>query len=650
MKKRLLNQLIVSLLAIPVILSTVAHGITATATSVSDNSIEETILEDTTSKAVQTDIEPTVPDEPLNEYNHCRNYVASQMASRIEQGYQFINIDLPDNSTWGYNQTFARYELFPLLNQTRMTSSNWWMTDNDGTRVLYFPSDPAKTPISVSQRYEYDVELEKVAMQRAAELLFRYEHTRPNSIMFAEAYEEVDSNPYSYASNYNELICFAPMKNAYGINLGTSAADIVYGFMEEYAYGPGGQEHRRVILSNELYRIGIGVVETEDGHRFVAIEVSEDTYAYDAALLYGNSIPLASMDAAPAVDGYQDTNVEIAVNKDGCLRNTMGGQLEPLVKSQLAICDEKTYAITIKPGETLTLADMWFGTSNHPYWGLCQGDDNLFFKNGWTSGNSSIATVQNGVITAVSAGEAIITCKDDDGCTIGSIKIVVPAPKLVSATATYDKATATVGDIIYGSNITITSKYDYGADKVKKLSEYGAYSFKVDKEGENTFTFNHPDAPSGVSIPVTFKVTGTKASTTAPTTPTTPITPTTPTTPITPTTPTQPTNPVIYSQRITVDKKLQKTVTVKYKTIKKSSKTYKIGAKVITSGGVGHGLLSYKVTKYPKNAKKYITVDKKGKITLKKGAKKGTYKVKITAGAVKNQFSKTTKTVTIVVK
>ncbi len=59
--------------------------------------------------------------------------------------------------------------------------------------------------------------------------------------------------------------------------------------------------------------------------------------------------------------------------------------------------------------------------------------------------------------------------------------------------------------------------------------------------------------------------------------------------------------------------------------------------------------LHYKVTKAPKGGKKYISISKKGKVTIKKGAKKGTYKIKVYV--VKSGcYNAASKTVTIKVK
>lgn len=80
--------------------------------------------------------------------------------------------------------------------------------------------------------------------------------------------------------------------------------------------------------------------------------------------------------------------------------------------------------------------------------------------------------------------------------------------------------------------------------------------------------------------------------------------------------------------------------TIKYTTVKKKDVPYAIIKK---SGG---GTVTYKVTK---GKKKYISVSKTGVVTVKKGAKKGTYKVRVTVSA-KGGYQKTTQEVKIVIK
>lgn len=95
------------------------------------------------------------------------------------------------------------------------------------------------------------------------------------------------------------------------------------------------------------------------------------------------------------------------------------------------------------------------------------------------------------------------------------------------------------------------------------------------------------------------------------------------------------------AQKISVKK-----ASVKYKAsaLKKAKKSFSIKA-----SASGKGKITYKVTSYPSKAKSFISVSKTGKVTLKKKAKKGTYKVKVSAASNSN-YKSTAKTITIKVK
>lgn len=82
--------------------------------------------------------------------------------------------------------------------------------------------------------------------------------------------------------------------------------------------------------------------------------------------------------------------------------------------------------------------------------------------------------------------------------------------------------------------------------------------------------------------------------------------------------------------------------TIKSKQIAKKNYAFTIGAK-------GKGKLTYKVTSTQKNGTKYISVNKNGKVTVKKKAPKGTYKITVTA-AGNATYAKATKTITVKVK
>lgn len=95
-----------------------------------------------------------------------------------------------------------------------------------------------------------------------------------------------------------------------------------------------------------------------------------------------------------------------------------------------------------------------------------------------------------------------------------------------------------------------------------------------------------------------------------------------------------------------------KKLTVKYSKLKKKNQSF-ARKKIITisnaKGNVTYSLSSAKKGKT--SYKKYFKVSKSGKLTVKKGLKKGTYKVKIKIKAAGNSSYKTkTKTVTVTVK
>lgn len=94
---------------------------------------------------------------------------------------------------------------------------------------------------------------------------------------------------------------------------------------------------------------------------------------------------------------------------------------------------------------------------------------------------------------------------------------------------------------------------------------------------------------------------------------------------------------VLKTQTITT----AKIKTYRVKNLKRKKAVFSLKAKT-----TGNGKLTYKVIK---GKSKYITVSKKGKVTLKKGCRKGTYKIRITA-AKTSTYPKATKVISIKVK
>ena len=139
-----------------------------------------------------------------------------------------------------YGQTEARAMLADI-NAFRTSETDAWCWDM---------SDSTKQPCLTTE-LEYDYELERVAMQRAAEIALSYDHTRPNGKACFTA----------YPSGYRGM----------GENIAAgyaSAAEVFDGWKEEnesYA----GQGHRRNMLSAKFKAVGIGHVVYQGCHYWV---------------------------------------------------------------------------------------------------------------------------------------------------------------------------------------------------------------------------------------------------------------------------------------------------------------------------------------------------------------------------------------------
>ena len=82
---------------------------------------------------------------------------------------------------------------------------------------------------------------------------------------------------------------------------------------------------------------------------------------------------------------------------------------------------------------------------------------------------------------------------------------------------------------------------------------------------------------------------------------------------------------------------------------KKTVKYSKKKATSVTVKASGQGKKKYSTALTSKKLRKYISVNSKGKVTLKKGAKKGTYKVTVKYYGNRN-YKAGTKTILIKVK
>ncbi len=128
-------------------------------------------------------------------------------------------------------QTESR-KMLSRVNEFR-TGNNAWYWNQTNTE---------KIRVTGRQALEYDYELEKVAMQRAAEIALYFDHTRPNGLAWYSIYPDYYSASENIACGFgNEGSAFEAWKE------------------EDDAYS--GQGHRRAMLSDSVTSVGIACVE-----------------------------------------------------------------------------------------------------------------------------------------------------------------------------------------------------------------------------------------------------------------------------------------------------------------------------------------------------------------------------------------------------
>ena len=150
-----------------------------------------------------------------------------------------------------YSQTESR-DMLDMINQFRTGGDAWCWNESNTTKV----------PVTGLSPLQYDYALEKVAMQRAAEIAVIFSHGRPNGDKCFTAY------PVGIAYN------------AKGENIasGQSSADEVFIDWREDNDYYGGQGHRRNMLSADYNRVGIACF-IYDGTKYWVQEFGQTTYS-----------------------------------------------------------------------------------------------------------------------------------------------------------------------------------------------------------------------------------------------------------------------------------------------------------------------------------------------------------------------------------
>ena len=247
-----------------------------------------------------------------------------------------------------YGQTEAR-TILNMINEMRTSSTDAWYWKQD---------DTTKTYCTNLQPLQYDYDLEKTAMQRAAEIAIIYSHTRPNNKDTFSAFYE-NSVYYTYAGE--------------NIAAGYGTADSVNDGWREDNELYAGQGHRRNMLSSKFNCVGIGHVYYNGFHYWV------ENFAYRDKV---NTTPVSADNTETTltipVATSKISNFHITFDKDEYSLKT--GESTSISVSDPAISvfghwGSRFVFVTDTPD--LTIADSTVATLSGTITGISEGDTTI---------------------------------------------------------------------------------------------------------------------------------------------------------------------------------------------------------------------------------------------------------------------------------
>ena len=258
---------------------------------------------------------------------------------------QTVKLMVPGN----YQQTQAR-KMLGMINSFRKGSDAWyWNSDNK-----------TKARATGLSQLKYDYELERVAMQRAAEIALYFEHTRPNGDSCFTAFPT--SKYYAMGENI-----------AWGYGMLTTAEEAYYAFREDNEKFEG-QGHRRNMLNYSFSAVGC------------ACFIYGKTYYWVQE--FGS--PVVDTKTVTANDGFSTPTVEILTSRISAAAMSLTTTSVDLTAGDTVGMSPAILLITI-PGRDI---------SQNCY---------VLANPSYTSNNKSIATVSATMVTGVSKGNTTLT-------------------------------------------------------------------------------------------------------------------------------------------------------------------------------------------------------------------------------------------------
>ena len=291
-----------------------------------------------------------------------------------------------------YDQTGAR-SMLEMVNAFRTGDDAWYWDKSDTTKVQ----------VTGLQPLTYDYELEKVAMQRAAEIAISFTHTRPNGTDCWTAYNEVGGN-FGYPQAEN-------------IAAGNWTAAATFEQWQETDEHYAGQGHRRNMLSAEQTTFAVAHVVYQ-GWNFWVQE-------------FGTN--LADGTETPANDTVETVTVGIA---DSRLTSVAVDNPEPLT---LNVGDT---AELPRAQANLTVANAWMTKPE------------VQAQTSWQEDANGVVQVEGNQLTALKAGTTTLT-----GTAMGqpvTLEVTVQPASLEGASITLDQTQFTVTGSEIRPAVTVT--------------------------------------------------------------------------------------------------------------------------------------------------------------------------------------------------
>ena len=378
-----------------------------------------------------------------------------------------------------YSQTQAR-GMVDLINDFRTGNDAWAWNSSDSEKVWY-------TGLG---ELDIDPELEKIAMQRAAELVVLYSHTRPNGERCFSAY----TGSFAYAGGGENI----------AISSGSWSAEDVFEAWREDNDKYSGQGHRRNMLGS-FKTIGIACVKYEGATYWVQEFSSLGATA---------TLSTANDSLTPVTVSVENSKVskdELGISKTMISVDEGKTAALPTVTRKIRHSEQWAYA----PDITLSVSPVWKITSGSDKVSL-SGSSVKGIKEGAAElkaeadGKSVALTVQvehihsfTSKVTAptyTSDGYTEYTCT---GC--GYSYKDDPTPKLARTDISTAVITGVANKVYTGAAFKPEPTVKVAEKKLKKGTDY-TVSYKNNKKiGTATVTVKGKGAYEGTAVK-TFKI------------------------------------------------------------------------------------------------------------------------------------------------